>query len=188
MPRKKAEKLVRQRIAQKVNFEELIQDTIDRTSYQIRHKARACSFTCSKENLLFWAHYADSYRGFCVEYDATVSPIADVLRVHYSNKYPEVELNLPDGTEGLKLLFLTKSKEWEYEKEFRTILVPRDNRDGISPILPKNCIKNIYFGVRMKDKYKKLILQLLEKGPFNPGIWQATLAPSEFRLQFHQLS
>lgn len=153
-------------------------------------KVRICSFTSSMENLLFWAHYADSHRGFCVEYDAKVLPIAYAFKVRYSNKYPEAKYPIPEDRRTLKPV-LIKSEEWKHEKEFRTILVPeathQPENDGISLILDKSSIKNVYFGALMQDCPKKQILQLLEEGPFSPGIWQATLAPSEFRLQFHEL-
>ncbi len=182
-PRKEAEAVVAQGMAKDGFVRDAIYGAVSRTLGEVR----VCSFTSAKENLLFWAHYADSHRGFCVEYDATVIPILYAFKVHYSNKYPEVTYPAPTDARGLKPV-LIKSKEWAYEEEFRTIIVPEAVRqlknDKTSLILSGNEIKNVYFGAFMEDDHKERILKLLNKGPFNPGIWQTTLAQSEFKLRF----
>jgi len=156
----------------------------------VRHtlgEARICSFTSSKENLLFWAHYADSHRGFCVEYDATVLPISCAFKVRYTKNYPEVEYPAPPDARNLRPL-LIKSNEWGYEEEFRTIFVPSAKRqppnDGTSLLLSGNEIQNIYFGALMEEEHKEMIQELLREGPFRPGVWQAHLSESQFKLEF----
>ena len=182
-PKKEAEAVVAQSMAKEGFIRNAIYGAVSRTLGEVR----VCSFTSYKENLLFWAHYADSHRGFCIEYDATTLPISYAFKVHYSNNYPEVTYPAPVDARGLKPV-LIKSKEWAYEEEFRTILVPEAVRqpknDGTSLILSGKEIKNLYFGALMDDNHKKLLLELINKGPFNPGIWQTTLAQSEFKLKF----
>lgn len=182
-PRKEAEAVVARSMAKEGFVRNAIYGAVNRTLGEIR----VCSYTSSKENLLFWAHYADSHRGFCVEYDATALPISYAFKVRYSKKYPEVTYPAPSDARGLKPV-LIKSKEWEYEEEFRTIFVPEAIRqpknDGTSLLLSGNEVKNVYFGAFMKHDHKDLILNLLKKGPFNPGIWHTKLAESEFKLRF----
>lgn len=184
--RKEAEAVV----AKSMTKEGFVQNTIYGAVSRTLGEVRVCSFTSSKENLLFWAHYADSHRGFCVEYDATKLPISYAFKVHYSMKYPEVKYPAPSDARGLKPL-LIKSKEWAYEEEFRTIFVPEAYRqpknDGTSLILSGNDMKNVYFGAFMEETHKKLLLELLNQGPFNPGVWQTKLSQSAFELQFELL-
>lgn len=151
---------------------------------------RICSFTGSKDNLLFWAHYADSHRGFCVEYDATVWPIAYAFKVEYSDQYPEASYPPQKSKRALKPL-LVKSSEWAYEKEFRTIFLPKvknqPNNDGESLILSGDEIINVYLGALMDEVDKNKLLGILKKGPFNPNIWQARLSGSAFKIEFEPL-
>lgn len=184
--RKEAEAFVANSMAKEGFIQNAIYGAVSKTLSEVR----VCSFTSSKENLLFWAHYADSHRGFCIEYDATVLPIAYAFKVHYSKKYPEVKYPAPPDARGLKPA-LIKSKEWAYEEEFRTIFVPEANRqpnnDGVSLILTGNEIKNVYFGAFMEEAQKELLLELLNQGPFNPGVWQANLSQSNFEVNFELL-
>lgn len=62
---------------------------------------RLCCFTKSKDNLLFWSHYADSHKGFCVEFDATILPIKFAFKVSYQDEYPEAEYPRPNDERGL---------------------------------------------------------------------------------------
>lgn len=103
------------------------------------------SFSESKDNLLMWAHYANSYSGMCVEYD--FSKIKDDMLIHlfpvmYSEKrFPKQELEraikefrklkrFNESQESpydmffikdIMYLLLTKSNDWSYEKEWRFI-------------------------------------------------------------------
>ncbi|MBT3047801.1 MAG: DUF2971 domain-containing protein [Candidatus Thiodiazotropha sp.] len=184
--KKEAEALVASSMAK----EGFIQTSIFKAVRKTLGEVRVCSFTSSKENLLFWAHYADSHRGFCVEYDATILPISYAFKVRYTKKYPEVDYPAPGDARGLQPV-LIKSKEWAYEEEFRTTFVPTAERqprnDGESLILYGNEIKNVYFGALMDDAHKELLAKLLREGPFKPGIWQTELSPSSFELRFRHL-
>jgi len=181
--KKEAEKIVSENMSKEGFVENIIYKAIQNTF----RKMRICCFTKSKDNLLFWAHYADSHKGFCIEYDATIIPIKLAFKVTYENEYPEVEYPRPEDARGLEPA-LIKSKDWEYENEYRTIYIPEAQSsppgDGISMLLPKNAIKNIYFGSDIEESNKKMILKLISKGPFNPQVWQASLSKSSFYLEF----
>ncbi len=163
------------------------EDTIYAATQNTLSEIRICSFTKAKENLLLWAHYADSHRGFCLEYDATLFPIHLALKVTYNDEYPREEYPLPHPGAGL-VPVLTKSKDWQYEEEYRIIYFPeaklRLSGDGESLFLSDNVIKNIYFGSNIEDSNKEKVLALLADGPFTPGIWQARPSKSSFKLEF----
>ena len=182
---KEAEELVSERMENP----EFIQATIFDAAQKVYAKLRICSFTTHKENLLFWSHYADSHKGFCVEFDATKMPIAYAYKVQYKNRYPEVIYPIPNDATAF-IPALIKSTIWGYEEEFRIIFVPegepQPNNDGESLILRGDEIKNVYLGSNIEEN-KKLIFALVEHGDFNPGIWITSLAKSTFSLEFDPL-
>ena len=112
---------------------------------EIGEMAYIKSFSENWENLLMWAHYADSYKGMCVEYDfSQVCPelFYHLFPVYYSRKrflHQELEYSLDEMHDLKKAndecdepidvfyiqdilsLFLVKPQVWEYEKEWRFI-------------------------------------------------------------------
>ncbi len=167
-----------------------IEETIRKITEKVFGEIRICCFTQSNENLLFWAHYADSHSGFCVEYDATKLSINLAYKVAYQNDYPTVEYPRPNDARGFEPA-LVKSKEWGYEEEFRIIFVPeapiQPKNDGKSLLLSGKEIRNVFFGAKIDAHEKEKIIQLIDKGPFNPGLWDTKLSRSSFELQFHQI-
>lgn len=174
-------------VAESISKPGFIEESIYRAILSTFQEMRICSFTKAKENLLFWSHYADSHRGFCLEYDATLLPIKYAFKVLYKDEYPEVEYPRPSDARGVAPA-LIKSSAWTYEDEYRIIYMPEAEGqpagDGKSLFLEDGAIKNIYFGSKIAESNKEIVLRLLEDGPFNPGIWQAKLSKSSFELEF----
>jgi len=81
-----AEEIASNNMKDPKHFREILRDSTKQTFDEMR----ICSFTTQKDNLLFWSHYADSHKGFCVEFDATKKPISVAFKVQYKNKFPEV--------------------------------------------------------------------------------------------------
>lgn len=108
------------------------------------------SFTENSSDLLMWGIYADSYKGFCVEYDLNLLPATAPVFYHlfptvYSNdrilkidliqaidclnNYKQGLFNA-DALAGYDALFLQdaigtyciKSRDWEHEREWRLIV------------------------------------------------------------------
>jgi len=147
---------------------------------------RFCCFTTNKENLLFWSHYADSHKGFCVEFDASKLPISLARKVQYSNEYPQLIYPVPQDERVLRPS-LVKSPDWKYENEFRTCLSPHSKiipHDGQSLYLHESLITNVYLGCKMESEDKQTLLKIIYESRFNPKIWQAELAKNSFGLMF----
>jgi len=181
--KKDAEKLILQNMKDSGFIANTINDTVLKTFGEIR----ICSFTTKKENLLFWSHYADSHKGFCIEFDATKMPIVSAYKMHYQDNYPVVDYPIPTDARGFEPA-LIKSKHWEYEDEFRTVFVPyaekQPDNDGESLILRGDEILNVYFGNNIDKDNKKILKDLINSGPFNPVLWDTKLAKSTFMLEF----
>ncbi|MCF8719187.1 DUF2971 domain-containing protein [Nitrospina gracilis] len=183
---KEAEEIVSKEMEDSENFQKIIFDTIHRIFAEVR----ICCFTSRKENLLFWSHYADAHKGFCVEFDATKGPISSAFKVQYVKEYPKVIYPPSNDASDLKPL-LVKSEIWNYEEEFRSLLVSwakiQPPNDGESLILNGDEIKNVYLGAQISKEHKVVILDLIKQGGFNPGIWATKLGKSTFSLEFERV-
>lgn len=118
---------------------------------------------------LSWAHYSDSHRGFCIEYD--VDRLLDrdlkLQRLHhvfYEERPPDLEparlLTLGE-TEAAKhltrALIATKSKSWQHEQEWR-LLTQRCGRFSYD----FRAVRSIYFGYRMKQERRLEFMRRLQ--------------------------
>ena len=174
---------------------------------------RICCFTTSKDNLLFWSHYADAHKGYCIEFGTQYPVFAQAYSVRYSSSYPVLKSPLFKDLSELQKLFsqpnfesrlselnlgfslvepvLNKSKEWSYEDEYRSIIMPSAPmqvlNDGFSAKLTGNEIKNVYFGCGMPNEHRDQLISIINEGPFTPGLWQASRNPNEFSLSFSMI-
>ena len=76
-------------------------------------------------SLLMWAHYANNYNGYCIEYD--MGQVRDYLihnlyPVLYEKDYIDITNNLINTNQNTGLICnLAKAEEWSYEKEWRIV-------------------------------------------------------------------
>lgn len=94
----------------------------------IRHTTGvSCFFASEPEHPLMWAHYADSHKGFCVEYELDTGEEdnfpAGFHEVVYASQppYPSILELLLTPEECINRIVTTKAIEWSYEKEVRYI-------------------------------------------------------------------
>lgn len=89
-----------------------------------------CSLTTDCLSAPMWAHYADEYKGICVEYDAlellkyTAGKLGPII---YRDNALSIEIT--DDVEFLKILrriLFSKKNHWKYEKEWRVAKVVVD--------------------------------------------------------------
>lgn len=158
------------------------------------------SLASSNNNLLMWAHYANSHKGFVVEFDATSEFFNQIneskefygklKKVLYTQNRPNIEY-FDSIEEGYFFdTFLTKSKEWEYEEECR-MLLPLDEANQVIEDkvflykFPKQAILSIYLGANMADESKNRIKELI-KTPENQHIkiFETIVAEKTFELEF----
>lgn len=130
------------------------------------NKLGILSLSKSYDDELLWAHYADSHKGFCIEYDlekllAKQNPKHRFFNVQYSNQIPNLNFsqlsdqNDPDSL--IKIMLGYKSQRWEYEDELRVIT----EHQGIN-IYDFRTVKSIFFGLRMADSEITTIMKSLQ--------------------------
>ncbi|MGR5298023.1 DUF2971 domain-containing protein [Vibrio mediterranei] len=186
MSRKEAETFASEQMANPT----LIRETISHATRETFNVLRITCFTTSKDNLLFWSHYANSHKGFCIEFDSNIHPISMAYKVKYSDQFPQVEYPTPKDARAFKPA-LVKSTAWEYEDEYRTIFLPsvspKLNDDGESLPLPLDTITNVYLGAKISQEDEATLLRIIKLSRFTPTIWKASLSKNSFNLCFSEV-
>ncbi len=162
-------------------------------------------------SLLMWSHYADRHQGFVVEFDATNAffarptaraGVGRLLKVEYARERPAVIFDPeahaadPEATRSLLIrqVLLTKSSEWEYEREWRMVLPLTDSklyphrvvsRCHLFPLQPE-AITAVIIGARATEETKAAIKQALTSSAIlrHVQISQARIDDSRFGLCF----
>ncbi|GLB52433.1 hypothetical protein NBRC110019_14730 [Neptunitalea chrysea] len=144
------------------NFEKAFKNLFD-----VRKKAIGIySLSKTFKDELLWAHYANSHRGFCIEYDLEklINSYdrfeAYSFPVVYSKKPPEYHLKdmyKMDTKSIVKKIAGYKSVRWNYEQEHRIVT----GYCGEFPYDP-TCLKSIYFGLNMPEFQKSEMMDRLK--------------------------
>ena len=137
-----------------------------------------------------WSHYANSHRGICIEYNKPA--LDEFYDVRYDNKRPSIKLYKAVtyalaqhiiGNEKLENAdfnkfsdmvtpFITKSLDWEYEREVRCVFSKNDHEKHNIELIDDNKFlfhmdnpSSIYIGCRCdnSDELDKLINLASEK-------------------------
>lgn len=137
---------------------------------QLSSLFKVCCLCTSNKNKLMWSHYADSHKGICVEYDFSElkEDRIHLFPVCYSVKRPKVpwkeaiiqsEEMQRNATARFMEALLTKDKAWEYEQEWRILVLPKECTDNISAP-PISCI---YLGAMCSEENAKLVAKVANK-------------------------
>lgn len=83
---------------------------------------RILSFSGTCKSMPMWAHYAGNYNGVCFEFDVDRS-FGNVKKVEYIDiSFEELsEMDVLNFRKIIKDNFFYKSKNWDYEKEYRIV-------------------------------------------------------------------
>lgn len=135
---------------------------------------RICSFSGSFDNLLLWAHYADGFKGICIELDLISSPGYPAVKVSYQNGFT-VGNDILEVTKNLQLAALTvKNTAWRYEKEIRVITGKQYVCDPVVKI------KSVLLGIGTPDSIKQVLLRTL---PPNINVWETTICNKNNKIK-----
>src|ERR1700743_583766 len=142
------------------------------------------SMTEEINNPLLWSHYANSYKGFAIEFDPhqpyIKSMYEDLYQVRYETSVPEFTLSdlLKGSLHDIeKMMFTIKGEYWRYEKEWR-LIAERGEMEFFIPFK----VKAIYFGFLSTDETTNTL-----KSIFGDEIEYFVAVPNEksFDLGFH---
>ncbi len=117
-------------------------------------RSSVCCFSCIETNLLMWAHYSNKHYGACLIFDNTLEnkfpSVPDArfteMIVDYSEfsqiNYCESKIN------GIKNLFGKKSLDWEYECEYRLVILEREGLIRFNSTF----LTGVIFGIKVTDE------------------------------------
>lgn len=187
------------------------------TARELRNNSiRVVSFSALDEKKLssymeMWGHYADSHRGFCIEYDLSEFMNIDSYEFGYNDTNAVLGSFLPciytsnpnviprkyiynyavkkaltkyDHVQYEKNIikaFITKSSAWSYENEWRIIL-PREYCDIYNNLISFPYASKIYMGYRIKENHRKIIYTIAKR--LNIKVYETDLREDSFELDF----
>jgi len=144
----------------------------------------------NKDDILMWSHYADRHEGVCLQFDKRViderflNRIPNILeKVEYRKSYPSLrKYNNSSEVERAKLTMFTKESEhWNYEKEWRIITHPKNEKERKIKY-PEEMLTGIIFGCRITDEKKCQVKGWLKERKIKPKLYQASINEDEYAL------
>ena len=121
------------------------------------HQIGLCSFSEVRNHELMWAHYANQYRGICIEYDFGLlrkNLPKEILfaRMTYNERAIVIgnTTRLPD--ESARRALSQKNYRWLYEREWRMF-----GPQGPVSYRDVKVIKYVYMGFRVSEDHIKQI-------------------------------
>jgi len=168
---KLSEKIQPELISAREDIKRLLDNADRQMSLKMKELFLIGCICTNYKNKLMWSHYADSHKGFCIEYDYSNLVVDDhtvlPLPVIYSEERPLISWkaalnNSPENVEEAVLQFtkglLTKDNIWSYENEWRILIKATDVSD-----IPMPRVSCVYLGASISDKNRNAILQIAKE-------------------------
>ena len=142
-------------------------------------RAGVYCLTSKRDNLLMWAHYANSHKGFCLEFTTKPSGsfFSNASPVTYSKEYPTVKAFISNKGIWGKECFLTKSIEWAYEEEWRLTSKETGHLE-----FPPELLTGIIFGCKINTDHIGMINEWIDNRTIPLKIKKAVMDDKEFRI------
>lgn len=158
-------------------------------------------FTEDPKNNLMWAHYADSYKGICVEYDIkrASKEVKKVLFPVTYRKKPEHFIDIDvfisgkesgskDYSSDSKGPFAEKPFCWRYEKEWRICYMNKEECSGKNIVFPY--MSKVFLGPRIEQENKKKVLAAVkahnEKSKEQIAVYTTKLRENTYDIEFKE--
>lgn len=170
-----------------------VDDEIDNQISDMKKKFRIACFTENSISPLMWAHYADSHKGFCIEYDLTRIPEGyrfGILPVIYSDKrYDVTNAVVTRNTNLLMNPYYFKSSHWKYEKEWRMVITENLVADGEYYADFHKGISGIHLGLKSFDCHKEKVNKIIEENSQKEiPVYKIIIEPSNYNLRSVQIN
>ncbi|MCP5351598.1 MAG: DUF2971 domain-containing protein [Chromatiales bacterium] len=170
---------------------------IDRTNEMIeqwnkymQENTPVCSFSERADSTVMWGHYADSHKGFCVEYPMDRLLPNDPRRrglfpVTYSDELfdatPYFEQSIMHRSFNNLFGILSASRkamDWSYEREWRLTLPIGQKLSSRNYLMPPPSA--VYLGTRISEQGERQIREICARK--DVPVKRMRLSPKEFKL------
>lgn len=150
----------------------------------IRTRGVTC-FSEINDDLLMWSHYADKYKGICLEFDTQYEPFIKAKKVVYCEKMPSLSITdaiLNDNYQQILDLYCTKSSSWEYEKEWRCI-----HQDaGTKWVYEADALTGVYFGPEVDFAALQIVCLILQGQNASVAFYRGSRSEEHFIINFEK--
>jgi hypothetical protein len=141
-----------------------------------------CCFTANFKNTLMWSHYAANHSGVCLVFSPhrDISPL--IVKVRYTGDF--VPRNYYESNRvGALIMLSTKSSDWQYEQEYRSISgTPGEN------IFKREMLREVIFGCKTKQDDVFAIMNTIETSGYRDVTYtRAYTETNSFKLGFKPL-
>lgn len=152
----------------------------------IQSRGVSC-FSGVNDELLMWAHYANKYTGFCLEFSTNNELFEKARKIDYVETMPKLNIKsiYADGKrDEMMNLFCTKSKSWAYEKEWRVI----HSEANTAYSYPTEILTGVYFGPNMSSEVIEIIcLVLMGQNP-HVKFYSSERSNLSFKVEFEEFT
>lgn len=152
----------------------------------LKTKGVSC-FSEVNNDLLMWSHYGGRYKGFCLEFDTEFEPFRKMRKVKYSENMPKfnvISAFTEDNYDGIFDLFCTKSKSWEYEKEWRIL----HEEAGTLFTYKPDVLKSVYFGPDIDNNSLEIVCLILQGQNSKVNFWRGKRSEEKFEVIFEKIN
>lgn len=155
----------------------------------MREWMRVACFSERNDNLLMWSHYSDGGEGFCIAFNTQKTALFNLgmlRKVKYAKKIPKGDSSIIWGGGSQMLDFWAhKSKDWEYEQEWRLFNATNDadNKEPQGDYAP-SAIKAIYLGTKATDGTKERVRNIVKEKYPDTKLFEGKLSRTEYKVVF----
>lgn len=130
------------------------------------------------DDMLMWGYYADSHRGYCLEFSTDKEPFLLANRVKYAEERPVFRLFDTDRTGLMERLLLQKASFWQHEREWRIARM-----QGVGPMeFAPECLTAIILGANISRDEESTLRQMASGQKHPIAIKRASLDERTFKL------
>jgi hypothetical protein len=159
----------------------------------LEEEAGVLSLAEHPDNLLMWAHYADSHRGICLEFDTSVGPFRGAIqKINYDEAMPVFDPRYASQWAGIaEKVLLGKSPHWEYEREWRLVelhvkrrlsLTEDDDENERLMSYPPEALTGVITGCRFPESEFKALWELVTQSGAKPKAYRCVLSETDYRV------
>ena len=136
------------------------------------------------DDLLMWAHYADSHFGICLEFKSNISLMTEARQIQYSQIREPIDVVAMEMGTAPNNALLIKSEHWGYEKEWR-IVIPKPAPCRVA--IPIESLTGIVIGALARPKTVELVKEWNNQRAMPLTLRKARTSNEEFKLIIEDL-
>lgn len=139
---------------------------------KLQEELKICCFSSDCDNFLMWSHYSDCHRGVCIgiEYSQKLIITSKAFDIEYCEFMKPVRYNTTNNIipripffeitdTKVKDIYYNKAGYWDYEKEYRTVIIEKENPGSTIFYIKKEQVKELIFGSKVPDEMIRLTLR-----------------------------